>query len=230
MVSALRLLESGRFCLGQLRPLRGVACKERVAHVTRLNSSCTRTPRLAGSRLSLGVTSKFVRILSRAGLPRPLAPPPINLFVFSCMSVFRCNSEGGKEIYLYPPHMDTAARGAKQECLLQIIQMRRTRGAEPDWPPILGEAARSLGVGPTAPPLSNLRDPAAYLDIFRQTLDSAAFPRKSNHFMALRSDICNESKAWGWICKQIMAGALHPEWIRSHLIGHLGVLFADLFR
>ena len=58
----------------------------------------------------------------------------------------------------------------------QIIQTRRTRGAGSDWSTTLGAAARSLSVRPTASPLSNLSDPAAYLGIFGQTLGSAAFP------------------------------------------------------
>ena len=37
MVPLLRLLESGLFCLGQLWSLRGVAQKERLAHVTHRN-------------------------------------------------------------------------------------------------------------------------------------------------------------------------------------------------
>ena len=77
---------------------------------------------------------------------------------------------------LYVTHFDNTAREAKQECLRQIIQMRRTHGAESDRYAIFGGAARSLSLRPTAPPLSNLSDPAAYLDFFGQTLNYAVSP------------------------------------------------------
>ena len=35
---------------------------------------------------------------------------------------------------------------------------------------------------------------------------------------------------WAWICGQITADALHPEWNHKPLIDQLGVLFAGLFR
>ena len=81
--------------------------------------------------------------------------------------------------------MENQFQEANQECLRQIAQMYRARGAESDWPFLLGGAARCLGVRPTCPPLPNLRDPAAFLDFFGQTLESAAFPHKSKHRLAL---------------------------------------------
>ena len=125
--------------------------------------------------------------------------------------------------------MDNKPREAKQECLRRIAQMRRARGAESDWSTLLGEAARSLGVRPACPPRLNLRDPAAYLNFFGQTLEYAAFPHKSKHHLTLGSDIAAKSGAWEWICEQITAGGLHPEWIHGPLIDQLGVVFAYLF-
>ena len=62
--------------------------------------------------------------------------------------------------------MGNQAREAKEEYLRQIAQRRREHGAESDWSTFLGEAARPLGVRPACPPVPNLRDPAAYLDLF----------------------------------------------------------------
>ena len=129
-----------------------------------------------------------------------------------------------------PPDMDNSPRGAKQERLRHIIRTRRTYGAESDWSATLGEAARSLGVRPTAPPLSNLSDPAEYPEFSGQALDNAASPHKSKHYVALGSDICNESKSWDWTCERITADDLHPEWIHRRLFDQSGILFADLFR
>ena len=129
-----------------------------------------------------------------------------------------------------PPDMDNSPRGAKQERLRHIIRTRRTYGAESDWSATLGEAARSLGVRPTAPPLSNLSDPAEYPEFSGQTLDNAASPHKSKHYMALGSDICNKSEDWGWICEQIAAAAHHPGKIHRRHVDQLGILLADLFR
>ena len=92
--------------------------------------------------------------------------------------------------------MDNKPQEAKQECLRRIAQMRRAHGAESDWSTLLGAAARSLGVRPACPPRLKLRDPAAYLNFFGQTLEYAAFPHKSKHHLALGSDIAAKSEAW----------------------------------
>ena len=117
---------------------------------------------------------------------------------------------------------------AKQECLRQIAQMRRTHGTESDWSTLHGEAARSLGARPVALPLPNPSDPALYLDFFGQILDFAVFPQKSKHALALGSDINSKSKASEWTCEQMTADALHPQWIHRSLIDQLGILFAYL--
>ena len=91
--------------------------------------------------------------------------------------------------------MNNKSRGAKQERLRQIAQMRRARVTESALPAVLGEAARSSGVRPAAPPLPNLSDPALYIDFFGQVLDYAGFSHKSERALALGSDINSKSKA-----------------------------------
>ena len=48
--------------------------------------------------------------------------------------------------------------------------------------------------------------------------------------MALGSEIGTKAQAWEWICEQITASALHPQWIHRPLTDRLGILFADFFR
>ena len=60
--------------------------------------------------------------------------------------------------------MSDKSRDAKQDCLRQIAQMRRTHGVESDWPALLGETVRLQGVLPVPPPRSDLSDPELYLD------------------------------------------------------------------
>ena len=108
--------------------------------------------------------------------------------------------------------------------------MRRARGTESDWSALLGEAARSLGVAPVAPPLPDLSDPARYLDFFGQALDSGVFPYKSRHPLAIGPEIKSKSKACEWICEQICVGASHPQWIHRSKVDQLGILFADVFQ
>ena len=48
MVPLLRLLDSGRFCLGRLRALKGVAWQERVVHVAHSSSGACALPELDG--------------------------------------------------------------------------------------------------------------------------------------------------------------------------------------
>ena len=124
--------------------------------------------------------------------------------------------------------MSNKSRGAKQERLRQIAQMRRAHCAKSDWSTLLGEAARSLGVRPVAPPLPNLSDPALYLDFCGTTLDYAVSPHKSRCPLAVGSDINTKTKAWECICDQICVEALHPQWARRSKIDQLGILFADL--
>ena len=125
---------------------------------------------------------------------------------------------------------DNSTQPPRRECLRQIVQMRRTQGSEANWSTLLGEAARSLGVRPAAPPLPTLGDPALYLDFFGQTLEYAAFPHKSKRHMASGSDIGAKDPDWKRMCEQIAESAIHSGWIYRDLVDHLGVLFADLFR
>ena len=131
---------------------------------------------------------------------------------------------------MLPPCTNNNSRETKQECLRQIAHMRRARGPEPDCSTLLGEAARSLGVRPAAPALSNLSGPALYLDFFGHTLDYAVFPHESKHTLALDSDINSKPEAWEWICAQVTAGTLHPQWSHRFEVDQLGIPLADLFR
>ena len=126
--------------------------------------------------------------------------------------------------------MDNKSRDAKQECLGQIIQLRRAHGAETDWSVLPGVATRSLGVRPVAPPLPNLRDPALFLGFFGQTLDYAVSPHKSKHHMALGSDFGRKSEVWEGVREQITADARHPARVHRPSIVQSGILSADLFR
>ena len=113
-------------------------------------------------------------------------------------------------------------RASRRESLRQIVQMCRSQGSDAGWSNILGEAARSLGVCPTDPPLPDLRDPEFFLDFFGQTLEYAAFPHKSKRHLALGSAIGAKEQARTWLCGHIAESAYCPDWIRRELI--------DLFR
>ena len=107
--------------------------------------------------------------------------------------------------------MSNNSREANQECLRQIALMRPTHGTESYWSAILGEAARSLGFRPAAPPPPNLSDPALRLDFFGQILVYAVFPHITKHALACGSDINSKSKACEWICEQKTVGALRRQ-------------------
>ena len=83
MVPLPRLLESGRFRPGQLRPPKGVARKAKGSHVTKSNSICTRTRR---AKSCVGrVTWKTCAYLVLRGppaLPWRLVPRPRLLACF----------------------------------------------------------------------------------------------------------------------------------------------------
>ena len=125
--------------------------------------------------------------------------------------------------------MDNESREANQARLRQIARMCRAHGTGSDWPTLLGAAVRSLRVRPACPPLPNLRDPAAFLSFFGQTLEYVALPRKSKHHLASGSDISTKSRSWAWICERITADAMRPEWIHRPLFDQLGILFARPF-
>ena len=126
--------------------------------------------------------------------------------------------------------MGRSAQGSRRECLRHIAQMRRSLGSEADWSTLLGEAARSLGVNPAAPPLPNLSDPAFNMDFYGQMLEYAAPPHASKRNMALGPDIGAKGQAWNRICKHITESVIHPGWIRRDLIDHVAVLCEELFR
>ena len=69
----------------------------------------------------------------------------------------------------------------------RATNLGRSQGTESDWYAILGEAARNLGMLPTIPLLPDHREPGLYLDFLGQTLDFAAFPRKSRHPLAINT-------------------------------------------
>ena len=50
-----------------------------------------------------------------------------------------------------------------------------------EWPEIVAAVARTLGVSPTPPLLTDLRHTGVYSDFFGETLGSATSPRKSRH-------------------------------------------------
>ena len=118
--------------------------------------------------------------------------------------------------------MSNKSRGAKQERLRQIAQMRRAHCAESDWSTLLGEAARPLGVRPLAPPLPNLSDPALYLDSCGQAPSYAVSPHKSRRPLAVGTDVNSQTKDLECICDQICVGALHPQWTRRSKNDHWG--------
>ena len=125
--------------------------------------------------------------------------------------------------------MGNKPQEAKQDCLRQIVQMPRADETESYRATLLGEAARSSGVRPVAPPLPNLSDPALYLDFFGQTLDYAVFPHKSRCPVAAGSDVSSKTKAWGWICVHITLDASQPRRMRRSRFDQFGIFFAGLF-
>ena len=126
--------------------------------------------------------------------------------------------------------MTNKSREAKQECQPQIAQMRRTYSAESDSSALLSEAARSLGVLPAPHLLPDPREPGLYVDFLGQTLDFAIFPHESRRPLAIGSGIISKTRAWEWICEQICADALRPEWRHRAFAGQPGVIFANPFR
>ena len=196
--------------------------------MTHVDSICTRRRRLAwllfcaGNQVNLRVFFPALSSHSPLCICRPCSR-------FLACPFFVRNSEGNRIYFCNPPSADNASQEARQECLRQIVQMRRTHGAKKDWSAILGEADRSLGVRPAARPLQNLRDLAAPLDFRSQTPDYAAFPQKSEHYVALGSDMSSKSRAWECFCGQMAADALHPEWINRPLCDQLGALLQTCF-
>ena len=91
--------------------------------------------------------------------------------------------------------MGEKSRRAKLERLRQLVNMCRSQGAESDWSAILREAARTLHVMPTSPPLLYLSDPGLYLDFFGKTLEFAIFPHKSRRPLATNTAIDDKARA-----------------------------------
>ena len=79
----------------------------------------------------------------------------------------------------------------------------RGLGPSEEWPSILGNVAKTLGVDPTPPPKPDLHIPEVYLDFFSRAPAFVIVAFCGRHPLAAASDIDGKLRAWRRICGQV---------------------------
>ena len=74
--------------------------------------------------------------------------------------------------------------GEFQDWAQQVLGAITAVGSSQAWPDLLGNVALNLGVCPRAVPMTNLQEPAVYMDFFASALDVALFPHLRRHPLA----------------------------------------------
>ena len=136
-----------------------------------------------------------------------------------CLYFFRLSDDG----------MGDKSSSQQPEWAGRIADLFRERGSAEEWPEISRAVARTLGIPPTPPSMSDIRDKGLYLDCFAKTLDYAISPHKTRHPLHVASGINDKARAWGWPYAQVRTGVRDPQRSHQDSVGASGVIFAQLF-
>ena len=126
--------------------------------------------------------------------------------------------------------MGDKSRDEEREWTRSFVNPFREKGSIGEWSVHLGAVARILGVSPTPPTSSGLRETRLYRDSSAESRGCAIFPRKSRRPLASVSGIHDEARARELLHDQCRTGVQDPQWFHQESVDRIGFIAARLFR